>query len=106
MPGSLTESELVELQRELSCWTYDAIRRAFHRSFHVDGFLKAVGLMTDVALEADSGDSRPEWLVVHNRVDVWLITEGIEGVSASDLVLARHIEFIAKRRACFRRTGQ
>ena len=97
MPTSLTEIELAEVRRALPCWTIDMNRGALSRSFHTHRVLKGVGLIVEVTLQSYERNSRPEWLVRHDRVDVWLITEGSGGVSSDDVALALQIDIVEQQ---------
>ena len=91
---SLSESELTEAQRELRSWRYDKSRRALYRRIEMADFPQAIAFMVRVAFEAEKNDHHPEWSNVYNRVDVWLTTHSVQGVSDRDLAMARHINAI------------
>jgi len=91
---SLSEKELAEAQRELRSWTYDRGRRALYRRIEMPDFPQAMAFMVRVAIEAEKLDHHPEWSNVYNRVDVWLTTHNVQGVSDRDLAMARHINTI------------
>jgi 4a-hydroxytetrahydrobiopterin dehydratase len=92
---SLTDSELAEAQRELRSWTYDKGRRALYRRIEMPDFSQAMAFMVRVAFEAAKLDHHPEWSNVYNRVDVWLTTHSVQGVSDRDLAMARYINAVA-----------
>ncbi len=90
----LSEPEVNELLGELTQWTYDAGRRALYREVRLKDFSEAIGVMMRVALEAEKADHHPEWANVYNRIDIWLTTHDVGGVSARDAALARVIDGI------------
>jgi len=91
---SFTDGELAEAQRELQSWTYDKGRRALYRRIEMPDFPQAMAFMVRVAIEAEKIDHHPEWFNVYNRIDVWLTTHSVQGVSDRDLAMARHINAI------------
>ena len=94
MNASLTDSELAEAQRELKSWSYDRGRRALYRRIEMPDFPQAMAFMLRVGFEAEKTDHHPEWSNVYNRIDVWLTTHNVQGVSDRDLAMARHINAI------------
>jgi hypothetical protein len=61
-----------------------------------------MALMMRVAFETQRVDHHSEWSNVHNRLDVWLTTHSVQGVSDRDLAMARHANAIAGNRAGLR----
>ncbi|MCS7129336.1 MAG: 4a-hydroxytetrahydrobiopterin dehydratase [Candidatus Caldarchaeum sp.] len=61
------------------------------RRFEFNDFVEAIGFMVKVALEAEKLQHHPEWFNVYNRVDVWLTTHDLGGLSTYDVRLARII---------------
>ncbi|MCS6770319.1 MAG: 4a-hydroxytetrahydrobiopterin dehydratase, partial [Candidatus Caldarchaeum sp.] len=59
------------------------------RRFEFNDFVEAVGFMVKVALEAEKLQHHPEWFNVYNRVDVWLTTHDLGGLSTYDVKLAK-----------------
>ncbi len=93
---SLTHSQVIEAQQELTHWTYDRDRRALYRRIEKKDFSQAFGLMARIALEAEKMDHHPEWSNVYNRIDVWLTTHTVQSVSDCDVAMARFIDTIVE----------
>lgn len=94
MTAALDELALGELARTLPCWTHDMERSALHRRLKFSSFSAAFGAMTQIAIEAEKADHHPEWFNVYDRLDVWLTTHDVGGVSERDVNLARIIDRI------------
>ncbi len=92
--SSLSESALTDATCDLRGWSYDRSRRALYRHVEFPDFPRAMAFMVRVAMEAEKIDHHPEWSNVHNRVDIWLTTHSVQGVSECDLALARYINVI------------
>lgn len=91
----LTDAERQEALTALDGWTYDAARDGISRSFRFRSFNAAFGFMTRVALAAEKRDHHPEWFNVYNRVDIFLTSHDVAGLSPRDVDLARAIDRIA-----------
>lgn len=78
----------------LSRWSYDSGRRALYRRVELADFAAVFGLMARIAIVAEKVDHHPEWANVYNRLDIWLTTHDVEGVSARDVALAEMIDGI------------
>ena len=92
----LTDAERDAALATLPDWTHDAARGGIARSFRFKSFNAAFGFMTRVALAAEKRDHHPEWFNVYNRVDVFLISHEVKGLSGRDIVLAPAIDrFVA-----------
>lgn len=88
----------VEIDAELarlSGWSYDSERRALYRRVVLSDFAAAFGLMARIAIVAEKADHHPEWANVYNRLDIWLTTHDVDGVSARDVALAEIIDGFA-----------
>jgi 4a-hydroxytetrahydrobiopterin dehydratase len=81
----------VELAR-LSGWSYDSGRRALYRCVELSDFATVFGLMARIAIVAEKVDHHPEWANVYNRLDIWLTTHDVDGVSPRDIALAEMID--------------
>jgi 4a-hydroxytetrahydrobiopterin dehydratase len=92
--NSLSESELTGATSDLRGWAYDRDRRALYRRIELPDFSCAIGFMVRVAMEAQRIDHHPEWSNVYNRIDIWLTTHSVQGVSEHDLAMARYIDAI------------
>ena len=95
MQEKLTQAEREEALAALAGWTYDAERDGIVRSFRFKTFNAAFGFMTRVALAAEKRDHHPEWFNVYNRVDIFLTSHDVKGLSGRDVDLARAIDRIA-----------
>jgi 4a-hydroxytetrahydrobiopterin dehydratase len=62
-----------------------------HRSFVFENFVDAFGFMSRVALVAEAMDHHPEWSNVYNRVEIFLQTHDVGGISERDFNLASKI---------------
>ena len=51
--------------------------------------------MTRVALQAEKADHHPEWSNVWNKVEIFLTTHNLGGLTVKDIALAHSIEAIA-----------
>jgi 4a-hydroxytetrahydrobiopterin dehydratase len=90
----LSEEEIRQKLAELGGgWSYESGKLS--KRFKFDGFVRAFGWMSSVALVAEKMDHHPDWKNVYNRVDVELLTHDAGGVTARDFELARHMEELA-----------
>lgn len=48
--------------------------------------------MAPIAIVAEKVDHHPEWANVYSRLDIWLTTHDVEGVSPRDVALAEMID--------------
>lgn len=94
----LDDGERAEALASLDGWIWDGARRGIARSFHFGDFPEAFAFMTHIALEAEKIDHHPEWSNVWNRVDIFLTTHDLGGLTANDVALARRISELAGRR--------
>ena len=92
MVEALSEAERAEALDGLPDWDYDETRDAITRSITFADFPEAFGFMARVALIAERMDHHPEWMNVHNRVDVTLTTHDCGGLSHRDVALAQAID--------------
>lgn len=95
MQEKLTEAEREQALADLTEWTYDAERDGIARSFRFKTFNAAFGFMARVAMAAEKRDHHPEWFNVYNRVDIFLTSHDVKGLSGRDVDLARAIDRIA-----------
>ena len=90
----LSDEEIRQRLPELGeGWTYESGKLA--KRFKFDGFVRAFGWMTSVALVAEKLDHHPDWKNVYNRVDVELMTHDAGGVTPRDFELAKHMNELA-----------
>lgn len=74
---------------ELPDWSFE--QHKLYRRLVFDSFIEAFGFMAQVALLAESMDHHPEWSNVYNRVEIYLGTHDVDGVSDRDFSLAEKI---------------
>lgn len=61
------------------------------RKFVFGNFVEAFGFMARVALLAEAADHHPEWFNVYNKVEIFLTTHDVAGLSERDFSLAEKI---------------
>jgi 4a-hydroxytetrahydrobiopterin dehydratase len=74
-------------------WKYESGKLV--KRFQFDGFVRAFGWMSSVALVAEKLDHHPDWKNVYNRVDVELMTHDAGGVTPRDFELAKRMNELA-----------
>ncbi len=84
----ISPSEIDAAVSTLPGWKHDPERRSLFRRFDFCDFAQAFGFMTRVAIVAERDNHHPEWSNVYDRVDVWLTTHDVGGLSPRDLDLA------------------
>ena len=94
--GALSESDLTQAGCALRGWTYDRSRLALYRRIELADFSHAIAFMVRVAIEAERVNHHPEWSNAYNRVDVWLTTHSVQGVSEQDVTMARYINAVVE----------
>jgi len=95
MKEKLSESQRQEALARLEGWAYDGTRDGITRSFRFKSFSAAVGFLARVAMAAEKRDHHPEWFNVYNRVDIFLTSHDVKGLSGRDIDLANAIDSIA-----------
>lgn len=86
----------VEMKKISEAWRIEGGKLA--RRFEFRDFNEAFGFMARVALLAEKMEHHPEWFNVYNRVDVWLTTHDVGGLSMLDFELARRMDRLAEQR--------
>jgi 4a-hydroxytetrahydrobiopterin dehydratase len=94
----LDEAEIAAALEDIEGWTHDPDRSAIVLHLEMRDFAGAFGLMSEIAIMAERADHHPEWANVYNRLDIWLTTHDVSGVSARDLAMARQISDAVARR--------
>jgi 4a-hydroxytetrahydrobiopterin dehydratase len=92
----LTPVELFALPTDLPLWTLESAGKAISRTLKFKDFRQAFAFMTRVADLADKMDHHPEWSNVYNTVSIRLTTHDSDGLTKSDIDLARLIDTAAK----------
>ena len=83
---------------ELHGWVEVADRDAIRKSYHFGSFSEAWGFVSRVALLAEKADHHPEILIVYDRVELFLTTDEVEGLSERDIRFAHAVDEIAPER--------
>jgi 4a-hydroxytetrahydrobiopterin dehydratase len=83
---------------ELHGWVEVADRDAIRKSYHFNSFSEAWGFVSRVALLAEKADHHPEILIVYDRVELFLTTDEVEGLSDRDIRFAHAVDEIAPER--------
>ncbi len=63
-----------------------------YKEFKFKSFVSAFGFMTQVAILAERANHHPEWSNVYNKVQIYLTTHVVKGISKRDFELAQEIE--------------
>lgn len=87
---------LEEIQQRLQTQTFNWSLRdgKLYRHIQFPDFATAFGFMTQIAFIAEKMDHHPEWLNVYNRVEIWLTSHDVGGISERDFVLATRINAV------------
>lgn len=91
----LTPAELSALPTDLPLWSLESAGKAISRDLKFKDFRQAFAFMTEVAEAADKMDHHPEWSNVYNTVSIRLTTHDSNGLTKSDIDLARRIDIVA-----------
>lgn len=91
-PEKMPVSELTARLEKRPGWSYDESKKALFRHFLFKDFSEAWGFMNRIALEAEKLDHHPSWFNEYNKVDVYLSTHDVGGVTQLDFALARAID--------------
>jgi 4a-hydroxytetrahydrobiopterin dehydratase len=83
---------------ELHGWVVVGDRDAIRKSYHFNSFSEAWGFVSRVALLAEKADHHPEILIVYDRVELFLTTDEVEGLTEYDIRFAHAVDEIAPER--------
>jgi 4a-hydroxytetrahydrobiopterin dehydratase len=83
---------------ELHGWVEVSDRDAIRKSYHFNSFSEAWGFVSRVALLAEKADHHPEILIVYDRVELFLTTDEVEGLTDRDIRFAHAVDEIAPER--------
>lgn len=86
----LNDEEVTKLLKNLSGWEMRGDK--IYRAFRFNDFVEAFGFMASCALIAEAIGHHPEWSNVYNRVEIYLTTHDVGGLSALDFEFARRME--------------
>ncbi len=92
-PTALSTEGIASRLRSQPDWTLEDGK--LHRLFTFDSFVEAFGFMSQIAILAEKMDHHPNWSNVYNRVDVFLTTHDVAGVSELDFELASQMDRLA-----------
>lgn len=92
----LTESDVDAHRAEFPDWEF--LDDRMRRTFRFATFAEAFGWMSEMAVVAERMFHHPEWSNVYNRVAVELTTHDVDGLSMSDIELARKMDAAAATR--------
>jgi 4a-hydroxytetrahydrobiopterin dehydratase len=97
MPGyeRLDEAQLQSALSELRDWSIQEGK--LHREYRFPDFAHAFGFMAMAATHIEKLNHHPEWFNVYGRVVVDLVTHDAQGITATDVKLARTLEEIARK---------
>lgn len=98
MTSALSDSEIASALSSLPEWRHDPDRRALRRNLVFPGFAAALGAMIEIGFAAERTDHHPEWSNVYDRLDIWLTTHDVGGVSEKDVRFAAEIDRIVAGR--------
>jgi 4a-hydroxytetrahydrobiopterin dehydratase len=79
-------------------WVEVDDRDAIRKSFHFGNFSEAWGFASRVALLAEKLDHHPEILSIYDRVELFLSTDEVEGLSEMDIRFAHAVDELAPER--------
>jgi 4a-hydroxytetrahydrobiopterin dehydratase len=88
--AKLSTAEIEHRLEDLPDWGID--QHKLFRHFVFENFVDAFGFMAQVALLAETMNHHPEWSNVYNRVEIYLTSHDVGGISERDFTLARNID--------------
>ena len=88
----LSSSDRQQLKKILPHWETIPGRDAIYKKFVFSDFEQAFAWMTKVAQVAEQINHHPEWFNVWNTVEVTLSTHDVQGLTQSDIELAKAME--------------
>jgi 4a-hydroxytetrahydrobiopterin dehydratase len=79
-------------------WVEVDDRDAIRKSYHFGSFSEAWGFLSRVALLAEKFDHHPEIFNIYDRVELFLTTDEVEGLSELDVRFAHAVDEMASAR--------
>jgi 4a-hydroxytetrahydrobiopterin dehydratase len=79
-------------------WVEVDDRDAIRKSYHFGNFSEAWGFLSRVALLAEKLDHHPEIVNIYDRVELFLTTDDVEGLSELDIRFAHAVDEMAPER--------
>src|SRR5216110_3195826 len=101
--AALSATEIAERLKALPAWRLEA--GAITREYQTDGWPTTLMLVNAIGFFAEAADHHPDLAVSWGKVQVKLWTHSADGVTASDLELARVIEQTALWRPAAGKSG-
>jgi 4a-hydroxytetrahydrobiopterin dehydratase len=93
--SKLSDQEVEAFLSTHPAWDLDGGR--FHRSLCFEDFVEAFAFMSAVALVAERSNHHPEWNNVYNRLEIWLDSHDVQGLTSRDTRLVDAIDAIVAR---------
>lgn len=95
MPSPVLKPAVIEQKLDdLRGWSLKEDK--LYRKFELGDFVEAFGFMAQVALLAEAMDHHPDWSNVYNRVEIYLTSHDVGGISERDFTLAEKINTLSK----------
>lgn len=88
--AKLSAAEIEQRLTDLPDWGID--QHKLFRHFVFENFVDAFGFMAQVALLAETMNHHPEWSNIYNRVEIYLTSHDVGGISERDFTLAKNID--------------
>jgi 4a-hydroxytetrahydrobiopterin dehydratase len=98
MAERLTGAARKAALHELHGWVEVDDRDAIRKSYHFGNFSEAWGFLSRIALLAEKFDHHPEILNIYDRVELFLSTDEVEGLSERDIRFAHAVDEMAPER--------
>ncbi len=90
--SKLTSSEIQEFLKQISAWCLEGEK--IHKTFQFKNFLEAMKFVNQMAEIAEQEGHHPDFSVHYNKVDIFIWTHAIGGLSENDFILAAKIDQI------------
>jgi 4a-hydroxytetrahydrobiopterin dehydratase len=88
--AKLSPAEIEQHLQQRPDWGLD--KHKLYRHFVFGSFIEAFGFMAQVALLAETANHHPEWSNVYDRVEIYLTTHEVSGITERDFSLAKQID--------------
>lgn len=94
MPSQKLSIEDVQLRLQTQIKDWSLRDGKLYRYIQFPDFATTFGFMTQIAFIAEKLNHHPEWLNVYNRVEIWLTSHDVGGISEKDFALAARINAV------------
>lgn len=84
----LTHEEISQKLVDFGKWQLASDAKGISRSISFGNFVEAFSFMTQCAFVAEKLNHHPEWSNVYRRVDIYLTTHDVDGLTDLDFKLA------------------